>query len=263
MKTTIFQSVFCILVIATTVLSSCNKEELPVTGSVTGVLSIYDPSVPLVKTPLEKVKIYLINADFKAEPTDPENFRKAILDSTLSDFAGRYSFSNLMLGNYAICPVTDSKNYAFTPLNATRTPVFELFSGNLLHVLNFSAPIPNNENKITDPTFSTIINITNKPVDAYYKIERQILVWLVFSRYEVITVLDNKSNEISFSALWGKIDGFEIITNNFKIYGYNKDGSMYHDCFWIVWPDFINTAGYSVWGIDWSAKTIKWYLRTF
>ena len=110
MKTTIFQSVFCILVIATTVLSSCQKEVMTTTGSVSG--QILSGTGNGIGNPVPGVKLYLWNLSIKLDTVNYKNNLKAIADSTVTDNTGKYAITNIPEGKWGISPVfdqTDSK----------------------------------------------------------------------------------------------------------------------------------------------------------
>jgi len=47
-----------LMILGISLMTSCKKD--PITGSVSGVVTVYDPSSPLVKTSLEGIKLFLV-----------------------------------------------------------------------------------------------------------------------------------------------------------------------------------------------------------
>ena len=84
-------------------LASCHKNDLPLTGSVSGTVT----SGTGIGTPTSGVKMYLGNLNIKPDTVNPANNRRIIADSTITDAAGKYHFSNIPEGNWAVAPVLD------------------------------------------------------------------------------------------------------------------------------------------------------------
>jgi hypothetical protein len=142
MKTTIFQPVVCILVIAATFLYSCKKEYQIVSGFVSGTVKVYDPSTPLVKYPVSGIKVYLGNADFNAYWVNSDNNKAAIIDSVLTDTYGKYQFAELTEGNYSVVPVTGSVQYLFVLEDAAIPQTIAINNNTSGYTVNFMAQIP-------------------------------------------------------------------------------------------------------------------------
>jgi hypothetical protein len=251
MKTTIFQSVFCILVIATTVLSSCKKEDQIVSGTVSGTVKVYDPSAPLVKNPVSGIKVYLIKSDYKADTVNFDKNMAAILDSVLTDSNGKYQFANLTLGNYAVVPVQDAVRYQFEFEDSSTPKTFPINNASSSLSVNFKASIPSFTN--SDNTFEMYVKVSGIPTRGFFKIKRQRLILAMIPHFD--SVLGDYWSSFKIVEVYGSYIFVDLITNNFLIEAY--DGSEYVASFWITWPDISNTPKNSTWELNWTAKTIK------
>ena len=261
MKTTIFQFVFCILVIATAVLSSCIKEELPVTGTVSGTLSAYDPTTPLVKTPVEGIKVYLINADYKFNTTTYAGNSAALIDSTLSDARGNYCFTNIPLGRYNVCPITYSNGYRFETIPTGKIDPLQITESSPDHIINFASPLPNSENTPQNQFKIRLWIKENNPVIASYftRERRNIFLCPIFDGYPFLwrmtkyDLIQNYLQDKIFEDDYGTILGNNW-SNNFLFHFYNSNGV------WVgtyeIWQDLGNTPPSAAWIIDLKAKTI-------
>ena len=262
MKTTIFQSVFCILVIATAVLSSCIKEELPVTGTVSGTLSAYDPTTPLVKTPVEGIKVYLINADYKFNTTTYAGNSAALIDSTLSDARGNYCFTNIPLGRYNVCPITYSNGYRFETIPTGKIDPLQITESSPDHIINFASPLPNSENTPQNQFKIRLWIKENNPVIASYFTRTRFTIlgypvsdnedaWGVGTKY---TLIQNYLQDKIFEDVYGTGIFGNIWSNNFSFYFYNSNGVCLGT--YEIWQDLGNTPPSAAWIIDLKAKTI-------
>ncbi len=273
MKTTIFQSVFCILVTATTVLSSCQKEDTIISGSVSGELTLFDRSAPLAKTPASGIKIYLIDNDFNFDQINLIGNQRAILDSTISNANGKYGFFNLPFGNYFVVPATNLEIYRFEPETNSNFNSILISQSKLNYTLNFISPLLANENidisDNKDSMFETSLILKNEDGTNFVTIRRQSFLAFIPAYSDV----ENKSTPTYYSTSdrvinFRKEKGIAffvwlfppipfILTSNFLIETYNSK-KQYIYSYWITWPD-INAPATSTWEIDWTAKTI---LRT-
>ncbi len=156
----------------------CKKDPI---GSVSGTLTVYDPSTPLVKTPVDSIKVYLINMDFKKDTVNPEKNRAALIDSIITDAAGKYSFTALPEGNYSVTPNFTIKHYWFVADNPDQDASFSITTDVMVHEINFTAPIPNSSND--EGRFHMTINSVNRPEGGYIKVMRQ--AWVLFIPYYV------------------------------------------------------------------------------
>lgn len=250
MKTTIFQSVFCILVIATTVLSSCNKEELPVTGTVSGTLSAYDPTTPLVKTPVEGIKVYLINADYKFNTTTYAGNSAALIDSTLSDAKGNYRFTNIPLGRYNVCPLPYSNGYRFETIPTVKIDPLQITESSPDHIINFASPLPNSENTFSNEFQIKLVITGNNPVIASYYIQYR-LGWGIYWKEDKHNIW-NESTDRSFDTVYGSWFWW---SNDFLFEFYNSNGVWVRN--YEIKQDLGNTPKDATWRIDLKAQTIK------
>lgn len=167
---------FCLLVsLAVISLNACKKDPI---GTISGTLTVYDPSTPLVKTPVDSIKMYLINMDFKMDTVNFEKNRAALIDSTYTDAAGKYTFTALPEGKYAIAAALTKQNYFFVPENADKDPYFSITAGVTDHEINFTAPIPDSNNDAEK--FHMTINSVNRPASGYIIVKRQHwILWVI------------------------------------------------------------------------------------
>ena len=155
---------------------SCQKEQPPVKGTISGNLSSYDPATPLVKTPVAGIKLWLVNADFKFDTVTFTGNNAAIVDSNYSDSKGNYLFDNIPLGNYYVSPLPDTAGYRFEPVPEGNTAPLTISEASPDQSLSFSSPWPGGENANFEIELKVYKNGNNIPI--YYKWRRQ--HWLLF-----------------------------------------------------------------------------------
>ena len=120
---------------------SCNKENIPSTGSVSGTTYLYDPSTPLVKTPAKGVKLYLLDHKIISDTVNNKNWRKAIADSVITGADGKYLLSEVALGDYTLMPFPDSNNYRFESADKNKATHFSLDSKTSDYSLDLISPL--------------------------------------------------------------------------------------------------------------------------
>src|SRR6056297_1643023 len=117
---------FLLLGIFTTGLlfTSCQKEEKS-PSSVRGKVTAYNVNTPTVITPLEGIKVYLMDGSGKNVPDIlPED---TILDSVYTDASGKYQFNGLLPGSYAVMPQDTARQHAvFDLANEATSPYIEV-----------------------------------------------------------------------------------------------------------------------------------------
>ena len=147
--------------------SSCQQEENS-PSSVNGTITAYDVNTPSVITPLEGIKVYLMDGSGKNVPDIlPED---AILDSAFTGASGNYQFNGLLPGSYAVMPQDTAQQHAFFDLaNEATSPYFEVEKEGQSFTLDFSTPEPGAEN--SGDGFSIFIEYANVPEAVEYHVQ--------------------------------------------------------------------------------------------
>ena len=243
-------------------LFACQKEKTPVTGTISGNLSSYDPATPLVKTPVAGIKLWLVNADFKFDTVTYSGNRAAIVDSTLSDAQGNYRFSNIPFGKYYVSPLPDTAGYRFEPVAPENADPLQLSEATPDQSLSFSSPWPGGEN--CGSYFTVEINVINKPDWCYYLWRRQHFAAFI-PYFSTNSLYNSNTNTLEYirytwtteskNYSWGYYEIIYGTTNNFLLDFYNGS-DQYIESYWIT-QDLGNTPALSRWYIDMTAHTIR------
>lgn len=234
-------------------LFACQKEKNPVSGTISGNLSSYDPATPLVKTPLEGIKLWLVNADFKFDTVTFAGNRAAIVDSTFSDANGNYRFASIPLGNYYVSPFPDTAGYQFEPVPEGNTAPLTISEASPDQSLSFSSPWPGGDNS----KFYVTITVYNATAGDYYIWQRQQFIFFI----PFFSTAQGSNGPYHFgpaTTTWNFLYGITFVgytmTNNFLLDFYHSNGQWF-DSYWIV-QDLGNTPSASAWEIDLNAHTI-------
>ncbi|MFW6259334.1 MAG: carboxypeptidase-like regulatory domain-containing protein [Tangfeifania sp.] len=131
---------FFVFSLITLVFVSCQKDEVPETWNISGKVVMTDAQVPEIKTPLEGVKIYLLNGTFSLDTTFVRFSENDILDSVKTDADGLYSFHGLEPGGYVVLPNDTSTNYRFDWSESPDSPWIDANSSQKKYEINFSVP---------------------------------------------------------------------------------------------------------------------------
>lgn len=240
---------------------SCNKYELPQTGTISGNLSNYDPGTPLVKTPVKGIKLWLLNADFKFDTVTFAGNREALVDSTFSDANGNYRFANIHFGNYFVSPLPGTAGYRFESFPSGNTTPLFITESAPDKSLSFISPLPGAVNAEFGITLNVSRNENKFP--SYFKWNRQ--VWAVFLPYFEPTVASDSTEQkfildsipvmVNKSFEYGFFGFFFTRSNNFLLDFYNS-ADIKVDSYWIT-QDLGNTPSRSVWEIDLKGHSIK------
>ena len=235
-------------------LFACQKEKTPVTGTISGNLSSYDPATPLVKTPVAGIKLWLVNADFKFDTITFAGNRAAIVDSTYSDVNGNYRFDNIPLGNFYVSPLPDTAGYQFEPVPEGNTAPLTISEASPDQSLSFSSPWPGGEN---NSKFYVTITVYNANAGDYYIWRRQQFNFFIPSfitaqgSYGPYHFWPHPTTEcFDYGITWV----FYTLTNNFLLDFYHSNDQWF-DSYWIV-QGLGNTPSASTWEIDLNAHTI-------
>jgi hypothetical protein len=192
-------------------LTGCKKDPI---GSVSGTITVYNPLTPLVKTPLDSIKVYLVNMDFKADTVKPTNNRAALIDSANTDAAGKFSFTALPEGNYSVVPVPAKVLYRFLPDSPNGDPSFSVTTDGSATEINFTAPIPDSNND--ESRFHITIKQINRPANAYLGFNRDIYITFFPNMLELpdLTMDDYLyEDEYGWTCIFYTLDdGWEIVT---------------------------------------------------
>ncbi len=239
-------------VLGMTIMSSCQKD--PITGSVTGVVTVYDPSSPLVKTPLAGIKVYVINTDYKLDSADYANNEAAVVGSGVTASDGSYQIIDIDLGNYAVIPVPDLIMYRFEPDSDLDTVRFSIREGSLDHTVDFKGAISNS----ADDGFHIRVTIINRPSGGSITLYRPIFLFNIVPTFNVQKI-DNvdkfTGDDFTLDFHFGIFCALYAVSNNFKIYTHDLSNKYLFPC-WIEY-NYFNTPANSHWQIDWSAQTSK------
>ena len=239
------------IILFMSLMSSCQKD--PVTGSVSGVLTVYDPSSPEVKSPLAGIKVYAVNTDFKIDSADYANNEAAVVGSAVTSSDGSYLISDIDLGNYTVIPVPDILMHRFEPDSDSDTLRFAIREGSLDHSVNFKAAIPN----ATDDGFHIRVTIINRPGGGSITLYRPIFLHNIVPTFNVqkINNIDKfTGDDFTLDFHFGIISPLYVVGNNFKIYTHDLANKYLFPC-WIEY-NYFNTPANSHWQIDWSSQTI-------
>jgi hypothetical protein len=140
MKRKIDHCIIAVLITAAFFSASCQKDEVPESWDISGKVVMTDAQVPEIKTPLEGVKVYLLNETFSLDTTFNGFVKNDILDSVKTDADGLYSFHGLEPGGYVILPNDTSTNYRFDWSESPDSPWIDANSSQKKYEINFSVP---------------------------------------------------------------------------------------------------------------------------
>lgn len=240
-----------LMILGISLMTSCKKD--PITGSVSGVVTVYDPSSPLVKTSLEGIKLFLVNTDFEIDSVDYANNKAAIVDSALTGSDGKYLIAGIPEGNYAIVPIPDTIMYRFKLENDSDSVKFTINEESLGYSFNFTAAIPN----ANDDGFHIHLTFINRPNGGSVSIYRPVFLFNIIPtirRLRIDNLLSFIADEMTIDLHFGIFGYLYVVSNNFVIKAYDRYDNPLHT-YWITY-DYFNTPVYSHWQIDWTAQTI-------
>ena len=256
MRITTFNPFAVLLMIGLSVLNSCTKE--PITGSVSGTLTAYDPLDPMTQIHLEGIKVFLFHTDDKTDTLTYDPNRTAIVDSVLSDENGNYLIDNIPEGNYAVLPAPGSHGYAFSPENDLVSVRFSINDESTSHTINFRSPALGSG--FDETPYTVHVSVINRPGGGSVTLDRLWLTALDWCIYEFpyyddrTQTINPSANEFDIIDLPGKYYGFYCVTNEYKIDAYDANGTFLIS-YGIILGDY--PPPFSRWQIDWTARTIQ------
>ena len=254
MKTTIFQSVFCILVFATTVLSSCQKEVMTTTGSVSG--QILSGTGNGIGNPVPGVKLYLWNLSIKLDTVNYKNNLKAIADSTVTDNTGKYAIINIPEGKWGISPVFDQTDSKVNLDTSGDSVIFSIPGKKKDYNVNFLMSHPHNGVGTFHIRF-----IVKNPRYLYFESIRTTYYPVTFILYSPIYTYqyfyEGQYKYIDISFEYGSF--WDGISNIFSFKFYYPDASPAILKLVVGWNFTLSTCpANSTFEVDLDAKTWKW-----
>lgn len=145
--------------------TACEKEETTNLLTISGEVLIEDALTPAITSPLEGSNVYLLNTPFTIDSITNWFTKTDILESTLTDANGLYTFSQIQVGNYTVMPVDTSAGYSFKWSENSDSILVSAGNTQTNYTINFTTPEPIVENAgrtgtFTDPrdnqTYTTI-----------------------------------------------------------------------------------------------------------
>jgi len=231
------------------IMTSCEKEP---NGLVSGVVTVYDPSTPEVKTPLEGIKLYLINSDFRIDSIDYANNAGAIIDSAYTGSNGKYLIDGLPNGNYAIVPVPDSIMYHFELDNGSDSVKFLITEESFDHTIDFKTAMPDSA-----AGYQIRLSIINRPYGGEVFLYRPVFLFNIIPSYNSVRIdnlLGSDADDMTLDLQFGIFGFLYVVSNNIRITAFDKFGN-YLFTRWIS-NSYFNTPSVAHWQLDWTAQTI-------
>lgn len=241
-----------LIVAGITLVSSCTKELN--SGLVRGTISIYDPEFPLDKTPIEGIKVFLVDTDFEVDSLDYSHNEAAIIDQAITDSDGKYLIAGIPVGNYAVVPIPDSIMYHFELEDEEDSVKFTIHEESFDYSLDFVAA----EMKETDDVFQIKITIINRPNGGSISISRPVFLFNIFPTFSPVSIdgsFSSDADEITVNPHYGIFGYLYVVSNNFMIKAFDWSGYFLFNR-WIS-NNYFDTPEYSYWQINWSAQTIN------
>ena len=243
---------FVIIIFAGIIMmSSCKKDAID--GSVNGTISIYDPEFPQNKTPIEGIKVFLVDTDFVVDSLDYSHNEAAVIDEAITNSDGEYLIAGIPFGNYAVVPIPDSIMHRFELENDEDSVMFSVREESLDYSLDFTAA----EHKDFDDDFQIYLSIINRPNGGSISITRPVFLFNIFPTYSPVSIDGSFSSEAEEATLdlhFGIFGYLYVVSNNFKVSAFDSSGYFLFTR-WIS-NNYFNTPEYAHWQINWSAQTI-------
>lgn len=133
--------------------TACEKEESSKLWTISGNVVMQDALTPDITSPLEGINVYLLNAPFTMDSITNWFTKTDILDSTVTDANGLYTFNQIQVGNYTVMPTDISARYRFD-WSESPDPISVLSDNTKKEfTMNFTTPEPIVENSGGDFEF--------------------------------------------------------------------------------------------------------------
>lgn len=160
-----------IILAAALFFTACQKDENLNLLNISGEVLVQDALTPTITTPLEGITVYLLNSPFSIDTSNWWFTKTDILDSTLTDSNGSYTFNQLKAGNYVVLPMNPVINYQFDWSTSPDPNTISVENTQTDYTINFMAPEVVAENSLGSYTF-TFNNSGDYP-NSYIKIYRK------------------------------------------------------------------------------------------
>jgi len=129
-----------LILFAILAISACKKEES--FWTISGNIVMQDAQIQSMTTPLAGINVYLLKAPFTMDTITNWFTKTDILDSTLTDAHGFYTFSQIQIGDYTVMPSDTSAGYRFD-WSESPDPIWVLSDNTKKQfTMNFSTPEP-------------------------------------------------------------------------------------------------------------------------
>ncbi len=236
--------------------SSCEKNNPPVFGSISGTVTD-----GLRGGPVSDLLIYVLDRDQEIDTINYEN-DQIIVDSLRTDASGHFLFDSLPAGSYSLAPY--ARNYMLKLKDTTQSLDFDIVNGENYEI-NFDAA-PNLMSSFFDVKI-TLKNAQGKEFDdqyiSYVIVRRQWVLWLPMGEMYVTSgQLDHSSSNnyvINFRPQYGSTSLLYTMDNYFRINATihaNNENFRFARIFSIYTP-LDSTPAYIEWEYDCVTQEVK------
>lgn len=248
------KKLFYVIKLTTLMIMSCQKADLPATGSVSGQITSKNGSG--VSTPLTGTKLYLWNLSLKFDSIKPNYKKKAVADSAFTDNQGNYSIKNIPEGKWGIAPDLPMPSTFGNIQTTGDSVVFDLSNTKKEFIVNFQLnPPDNNLHKghfhmsfVLEPKFNGRMEIYRRNYTVYKFFFEE---WWRYNDAR----FDDKATTTEFSADYGCYYFLSLLTNNFVFKFYEGDVFVFE-----AYVDYLltNCPEASTYNVDIRKKTCTW-----
>ena len=251
-----------VVLLAVVALTGCKKDPV---GSVSGIVSIYDPVKPLEKIPVDSIYVYLIEVPSKKD-TIRVDIRTFAIDSVLTGADGQYSFTAIPSGNYAVYPYPGRHFYQFAPDNTGKTYTFSITGDIQVCEINFTSPIPGSDNENGVDPYEIKVESVNRPEGQYLEVYRLVDYWIIWYIGSFPEYYSNHASGLNtdLATIYAshEPEGIgKVETNDFILYAVDKNSVVAYDEYIAKYEvsQIGGSESVSHWKIDWAAKTCVGY----
>ncbi len=207
-------SVSLIAFLVVFVFTGCTQNDLPLSGTIEGKVQITGDNFSSTAMPAEGILIFLADASqgLKVETS-------MVIDSIFTDGLGRFSFSGLPNGHYALLPVDTAQAYAFDLAEGTSSHEAVVSDAQKRIQLNYIAymPVPENSGEVA---YTVKVQHVNVPEAGEYFVyaqreEIRFLFGKAYSNCDTYTAGELTTSTFQLPAPYE--NWYEKQTNNLKI----------------------------------------------